>query len=61
MFESRVPHDAAVPTLEVARPTRLKSFGSLPREALAANGFRQVLSGICDEPGAEKLRPPRLY
>eukprot|EP00955_Chlamydomonas_euryale_P118612 366551-Chlamydomonas_euryale.AAC.35 len=32
-------------------------FGSLPREALAAAGFRQVLGRICDEPGAEKLRP----
>eukprot|EP00955_Chlamydomonas_euryale_P015490 165734-Chlamydomonas_euryale.AAC.2 len=45
----------AVPTLCTSHTPQV--FGSLSREALAATGFRQVLGGISDEPGAETLRP----
>eukprot|EP00955_Chlamydomonas_euryale_P011826 126986-Chlamydomonas_euryale.AAC.14 len=31
-FESRVPHDTAVPTLIIARPTRLKVSAACPRK-----------------------------
>eukprot|EP00955_Chlamydomonas_euryale_P079733 363333-Chlamydomonas_euryale.AAC.5 len=43
----------------IARPTRLQLSAACPGKPLAETGFRQVLSGICDEPGAGKLRPLR--
>eukprot|EP00955_Chlamydomonas_euryale_P074633 362082-Chlamydomonas_euryale.AAC.7 len=55
VFEFLVPHDTAVPIL-IASTHKPLGFGSLPREALAATGYRHVLGGIDDDADAEKLR-----